>query len=199
MSAGQEPPAPRPRGKPSECGRFAWQSSLALERIVNELGATQAAFGVAVYVALCRLSSREKNTSRIQVEIAKLAGMARLSYRKTADTLKALADKAKVISIESGQRAEGKEQQANFFILIDFRTHNKPSIRPHNKPSSDGIRGTASRAENPKDSLKGESKKETGGAIAPAPLEAGRAQAPVSETNAAPSKPSFLGGGGYDE
>src|SRR5690349_8242828 len=83
---------------------YVWQSARALERIVNELGATDAAFGVAVYVALRRLSSKAENASSIEATIQKIAGLARISYPKASAILNALELQAKVISIERRDR-----------------------------------------------------------------------------------------------
>jgi hypothetical protein len=113
----ENPTPPTPRGKPSCDGRFVWQSSLALEKIVNELGAVQAAYGIAVYVALCRLSSQAKNDPRVSAPISKIAGMTRLGYRKTLDILHALQSRAKVIEIEADRQA------ASTYILLSTRLH----------------------------------------------------------------------------
>ncbi len=138
--------------KPSSEGRFVWQSSLALERITNQLGQTQAAYGVAVYVALCRLSGKQKNNPQFAATVNKIAGMARLSYRKTFDVLSDLEDRAKVISIVPGARIKGQAKQPeNTFILL--------SLRLHNTQPTDCTRARHSHAENPKDSLRRREKK----------------------------------------
>jgi len=135
-----------PRGRPSDEGRFIWLSSLAAERIVNELGATQAAFGIAVYLALARLSSQQKNAATIQATVTKIAGMARLSYRKTFETLHALAEQAKVIAITPGERQPGQPKQA-------ASTYTLLALRLHNRKSPDCTRDTQQTAENPKESF----------------------------------------------
>ena len=142
-------PQPRPRGKPSSEGRFTWQSSLALERIVNSLGQTQAAYGVAVYVALTRSSSRDKNNPVIVATINHIAGAARLGYRKTFEVLYQLVD-AGVIAIAESARTPGtKYQLPNTYTLLSL--HNGKSGRLHNGKRSDCTGRTPSRAENPKE------------------------------------------------
>ena len=142
----------RPRGKPSEDGRFIWISSLAAERIVNEFGATQAAFAIAVYIALARISSREKNNPVVTASVSKLAGMARLSYRKTFDILHAL-EAARLISIKGGERKPGDIQKApSSYMLLACRLHNRKPAKLHDMQPRSCTRRTSSRAENPKDS-----------------------------------------------
>lgn len=134
-----------------------WQSSLALERIINELGQTQAAFGVAVYVALCRLSSKQKGHSPvIQASVSKIAGQARLGYRKTLETLHDLADKAAVISIEDRRKEGTKERDESIYTLLDTKLPDRNNgLFPRGHPPRN-----ASHAENPIDSPFGrESKK----------------------------------------
>lgn len=130
-------PAKQPRGKPSEDGRFIWLASLVVERIVNELGATQAAFAIAVYVALARLSSQQRNAASIQAPVSKIAGMARLSYRKTFQVLHELESVAKVIQITPCARIPGDRRQApSTYTLLSLRLRNgKPE-----KASSDCTR-----------------------------------------------------------
>jgi hypothetical protein len=146
--------AVKARGKPSDEGRFIWLSSLAVERIINELGQTQAAYGISVYVALCRLSSREKNNPQIQATVSKIAGMARLGYRKTFEILTALEAKAKVVGIEPGKRSKGEVcQPPNTYTLLSSRLHNGKSGRLHNGKSAGCTGRTPSHAENPKELL----------------------------------------------
>jgi hypothetical protein len=134
----QPEPVVKARSRPSDDGRFIWLSSLAAERIVNELGQTQAAFGMAVYVALCRLSSREKNNPEICATVAKIAGLARLGYRKTFDILSALETTARVIRITPGERAPSDATQPpNTYTLLACRLHNTQSGRLHNTQSAD--------------------------------------------------------------
>src|SRR6516164_9468977 len=119
------------RGKPSDEGRFLWLSSLSVERIVNELGQIQAAYGIAVYVALCRLSAREKGNPRVRATVSKIAGMARLGYRKTFEILHALETAAKVISIQSERSRGDITQPPNTYTLLACRLHNRKSDRLH--------------------------------------------------------------------
>ena len=155
---------PVPRGIPSSEGRFCWQSSLALERIANEMGAGQAASGLAVYVTLCRLSSREKNNPTVQASIAKIAGMVRMSYRKCFQTLHDLETVAKVIAIK-GQRISGTQSSENLYTLLTLKPHKgKPG---GTAPRAEGYckRDRTSFADNPKESSKEDIKKD--GALAP--------------------------------
>lgn len=152
----QEAERVKPRGRPSDEGRFIWQSSLAIERIVNELGQTQAAYGIAVYVALTRLSSKESGNPRIEATVAKIAGMARLSYRKVFDVLKALETMAKVIAIEPAERAKGTPAQpASTYVLLACRLHKGKSGRLHDTQPADCTGVAPSHADNPIDSAFG--------------------------------------------
>jgi len=102
-----EAPKPAPantRGRPSAEGRFVWLSCLAIERIVNALGQTQGAFGLAVYVALARLSGRARNAATVEETIANIARMACVSYRKALYILEALEQQAKVIRIDRSRK-----------------------------------------------------------------------------------------------
>ena len=138
--------ASKPRGKPSDEGRFLWLSSYAVECIVNRLGMTQAAYGIAVYVALCRLSSKAKNNPRIQASISEIAGGARLGYRKTMEVLHELAsDRIKVIAIEE-QRAPGRRtQEESFYTLLATRRHGRkvcirlPGRKSGRLPGTDAV------------------------------------------------------------
>jgi hypothetical protein len=144
----------RPRGKPSGEGRFLWLSSLAVERIANQLGQTQAAYGIAIYVALCRISSREKNNPQITATVSQIAGMARLGYRKTFEVLHQLADAAKVIHIATSDSPAGAGRQPpNTYTLLASRLHNRKSPRLHNRKSPDCTGRKPSRAEIPKDTF----------------------------------------------
>ena len=144
-------PKVKARGKWKSEVPVCWQSRLALDRIVNELG-TQAALGISVYVTLCRFSSKEQNNPAVQVDVSKIAHASGLGYRKTFDILHDLAGKAKVISITAGER-KGAKQPANIYTLLSFaRLHKGKSQRLHIVQSSDCTRSTSSRAENPKDS-----------------------------------------------
>ncbi len=145
--------ASKPRGKPSDEGRFLWLSSYAVECIVNRLGMTQAAYGIAVYVALCRLSSKAKNNPRIQASISEIAGGARLGYRKTMEVLHELAsDRIKVIAIEE-QRAPGRRtQEESFYTLLATRRHGRKSVSDFPEGSQADFPGrTPSGAEIPKE------------------------------------------------
>jgi hypothetical protein len=144
------------RGKPSAEGRFIWMAAVALERIVNKLGATEAAFGVAVYVALCRLSSKDRNASTIEATIQEIAGAARLSYPKTRVVLDALEEQAKVIAIERRERRKGEiKQLPHLYTLIAFRRNTVSSGR-RNTVSSAGVMEQANHySEIPKDSPEG--------------------------------------------
>jgi hypothetical protein len=131
---------------------------------VNELGQTQAAFGMAVYVALCRLSSREKNSPEVRATIGKIAGMARVGYRTAFDILKALETIARVIKITAGERAPGHTvQPPNTYTLLACRLHKAQSARLPIAQSADCGGRSPSPAENPKDSAFGrEDKKKEG-------------------------------------
>lgn len=119
----------------------------ARAEIVRELGNTQGAFGLAVYAALCELSAKQKNKPEVTETVNKLGLMVGLSQRKTAATLKALAE-VKVISIVSGERPKGSViQPPNTYVILSTRRHNEQSARQHNKPSADGTRVKRSRAE----------------------------------------------------
>lgn len=117
----------KPRGKPSEEGRFIWISCLAAERIVNELG-TDATFGMAVYVALARLAGKEQSPT-FETTVQVVAGMARVSYPKTLHTLEAL-ERAKVIAIERREREKGQARQLpHIYTLLSLRLNGIKSAR----------------------------------------------------------------------
>ena len=149
-----------PRGTPGSEGRFTWQASLALERIANELGQVQAAYGTMIYVVLTRLSSRDRNNPRVAASVSKIAGMARLGYRKTFDILHQLEDRARVISIAQQRRPGSKTQAESIYTICTLRRHNTQSAESRintnhsaafapEKGVSDCTRRRASRAENP--------------------------------------------------
>ena len=150
ISSPQVPPDFPPRGKPSGEGRFTWLANSAHERILNGFGQTQAAYAIAVYIALCRESSKNKNSPVITATISQVAGIARLGYRKTFESLHALAE-LRVITIAEGQRKPGdKIQPPNTYTLCSL-SNRKPARLPNGKPS-DFPRRTTLHAENPKDS-----------------------------------------------
>ncbi len=172
MNDGAQPPFPR--GKPSSEGRFVWIASLAAERIVNELGATEAAFGMGVYIALARLSSKQSNNPRLEESVQKIAGLARLSYPKTAAILDALESKAKVISIERRPRGKGEvKQPPHVYTLLSCRpirvvsgTPNGVSSGRHNAATSGRRNGGGTpliqaSERNPHTGVKKENKPET--------------------------------------
>jgi hypothetical protein len=143
----------KPRGRPSDEGRFIWLSSLAAERIINELGQTQAAFGIAVYVALCRISGKARNAT-IEATVQKIAGMCRLSYPKTFYILDALQDQAKVIAINRSQKRSdsGRVTQApNTYTLI--RLNSVKAGRLNSVKAADLTGTEHSGSDNPKDSV----------------------------------------------
>lgn len=89
--------------------------------------------------------------------MSKIAGAARLGYRKTLETLHDLRDQAKVISIEERRNEGTKERDESVYVLLSTKL---PSRNKGVVPSR-----TSSYAENPKDSPKGESieKNDNGG------------------------------------
>ena len=105
----------------------------AHEQILNGFGQTQAAFGLAVYHALCRESSRNKNSAAITATVQQLARTAGLGYRKTQDCLHALAGKG-LISIVPGKRTTGHTvQPPNTYTLLSLHTRTAAapsSMRP---------------------------------------------------------------------
>jgi len=122
------------------------------------MGQTQAAFGVAIYMAFCRLSSRDKNSPVITCTVNVIAGMARLGYRKTFEVIHELATIG-VIAITAGDRKPGDYASPPSTYTLT-RLHNGKSGRLHNRKSPDCTRRTSSHADNPKDSpLRGESLK----------------------------------------
>lgn len=151
MTPGGTPP--KPRGRPSLEGRFTWFANSAHERILNGFGQTQAAYAMAVYVALCRESSKNKNSATITATVSQVAGTARLGYRKTFESLHALA-KLGVIIITEGKRESGEVRQPPNTYTLCSLSHRKPASLPNGKPT-DCTRRTPSRAENPKDSPEG--------------------------------------------
>jgi hypothetical protein len=139
-STATTPRTPRqPRGKPSDDGRFIWVSSTAFERIVNTLGCTQGAFGLAVYLSLARLSSKAKNMPSIEATVQRIAGDARISYSKAFQILNALERDAEVIEIKHSDRRDGDiTQRPNTYVLLGFgRRSIKQSARHSNSESAD--------------------------------------------------------------
>jgi hypothetical protein len=178
MEREQIPPVPR--GKPSGEGRFVWAASSALERIVNELGATDAAFGIAVYVgALCRLSSKNKGNPQIECSIQVIAGMARISYPKALATLNGL-ESAGVISITRREREKGQTKQPpHTYTLLSLRRNTVKPARRNDIEPADETEVARHYSENPKDSpFQGESLKK---------------EPPVADGNAAVAHPVSTG------
>ena len=114
----QESQAEKPRGKPSEHGRFIWQTAFVFDKIAQELGAGEAVYGIAVYVALTRIAL-DAGSPAFEANIAKIAGMVRASYPKVMAVLNSLAETAKVIRIDRRERLPGdKIQPCHRFTLL---------------------------------------------------------------------------------
>ena len=146
-----------PRGRPSNEGRFTWLANSAHERILNGFGQTQAAYAVAVYLALCREASKHKNAPSVTATISQIAGIARLGYRKTFESLHALAELG-VITIAEGQRNRGDVvKPPNIYTLCSL-SNRKQAFIPNRKQAS-CIQGTTSHADIPKDSTVGREEK----------------------------------------
>jgi len=122
QTAPQPAPVIVPRANPGSEGRWIWASSTAIERIVNELGASDAVYGIGVYMALCKMSGTDKNNPRITATIQKIAGSVSISYPKCRAILNALELQAKVIAIERHPREDGDVKQApHTYTLLSFR------------------------------------------------------------------------------
>lgn len=191
-----------PRGNPSSEGRFVWIASVVIERIINAFGLTHAAFAVAVYVALARLSSRDKNNPEIVATVAQIAGMANIGYRKTLETLHGLRRIGVLHFEESAPRKEAKRQPVNRYVLLSGRL---PARKPRGIPEGshrDCTRRTSSRAENPKDSpVRGESKEIREEALGgtDAAEDQSISSDPASLNPVRDGLPSFCNSGGGDQ
>jgi molybdenum-dependent DNA-binding transcriptional regulator ModE len=105
------------RPSPRQEAPFIWSSRKALERI-SRLGNMQGCLASQVYLALCRLSSEQQNTSAITASISVVATLAGLRYRKTWELLHQLQDEAKVIRIErNGGIKSGPKESNTYYIL----------------------------------------------------------------------------------
>jgi hypothetical protein len=132
------------RGKPSLDGKFAWQSCIALDRIQKALG-RDGAYGLAVYVTLCRLSSQQKNASKVKAPIIAVASMACMSYRKAWEILYLLQDEAKVIQVIKSPREKGKlHYEPHEYVLVRFKTKssNRHDMQSDNRHSVQQAIGT---------------------------------------------------------
>lgn len=160
------------RNRPSCEAPYCWQSRRALDQINKNLG-TQAANGLAVYLALCRLSSERQNSSVITAKIEVIASLAGLRYRKTQQVLHDL-ETAKVIEIQNPNPA-GKRPNKPCGYQILPHVSGRRSARDTGKHSmpTEGCTGEqSSRAGSPKGNLQKDfqKKKETTSRFAqPAP------------------------------
>lgn len=111
-------------------GFFAFVTHQVHDRINNELGATKAALGTAVYIACGRIAFKAKSKT-FTCTIQQIAGFARLSYPTTKQLLDLLETEAKVISIERGQRKKGdvKQPPHRYTLLSTRRNAVKPARR----------------------------------------------------------------------
>jgi hypothetical protein len=112
----------KPRAaKPRDEQPYIWCSRAALEKIQRAAGiGNDAAYAVAAYIALCRLSSERGNAASVRVPVKVIGSMIGLRYRKTWAVLQLLEKEARVIrskEISPGQN-DGSE-----YTLLSFRPY----------------------------------------------------------------------------
>ena len=182
----------KPRGKPRDEAPYVWQSAAALECILaarRESGDAKkdakrsdgAALTIAVYVALTRIASLNRNASRFQSSVKFITRLAGVSDSAARKQLKAL-ERLGLIKIEHQWRGMD-EKLPSYFTLVSL-----PQQPPGPLPQSGGVRsqgaeGVRLHRAQEKDSLskrERESQKEKGksahSSSATAPLGAGGAQ-----------------------
>jgi hypothetical protein len=145
--------AVKPRGRPSDEGRFIWAATAAIERIVNQFG-TAATSGIAVYIALTKLSSSQQNNPAVTASIAKIGGAARLGYRTTWQVIHRLAE-LELITIQENRRPDSKSLNPSTYTLLSMRSPSalKTEGVMHDKQEGLCKRKQSSIAENPKRNL----------------------------------------------
>lgn len=141
-------PAAKPRShKPTSEGRFEWISHAAMDRILRELGQGQAPYGIAVYLALARICSRDERRSSAAATVAQIAAGCGIGYRKTLAVLHDLA-RAKLILIQPGSRVAGATTQPpNSYTLLAARLLKGKPGRLHKGKSAGCMRRRSSYAE----------------------------------------------------
>jgi DNA-binding transcriptional ArsR family regulator len=128
----------KPRGLPRDEAPFDWIARSVRERILKRLGNTQSCFGLGVYFALLEKCNQDEQwTNPVRAKINEIAGLARLSYPKTAWTLDALKE-AGVIDITKFPRKQGcgRDQEPSVYTVLSLR-HNTVTSHRHNTVTSE--------------------------------------------------------------
>ncbi|HSU56692.1 MAG TPA: hypothetical protein VLT36_21720 [Candidatus Dormibacteraeota bacterium] len=113
----------RGRGGPGNDGPYCWQSRATLDFIKKSfapgegLPATQIAYARSIYLALSQIQSTHARKPIIEAAISKIADLAGLGYRKTAETLDDLEDVG-VIRILRKPPRRGERRAVNRYILL---------------------------------------------------------------------------------